>query len=271
MQQRPLWNWRQVVPSLVTLAAMLAGFISILVTTYGMSLGGDAAARMSEAQKVMYRWSALLIMLSMILDGLDGNLARWLKGQSDFGAELDTYVDLTAFGIAPAILVFAVTLQTRDPFWRVLLPSAVALSGVVRLARFKVKDPLRGQGGYAGLPITANAAWVSLFIYVTLAPQQQPLEGTLAILFLFGIAVFIVLQLTNLRYPKPTKKVSLFSLCIALVVALWALGLYRPLYAARLAIAMMVSGLVYVMIGPMFVKGVEAHRARKEMRETTKD
>jgi CDP-diacylglycerol---serine O-phosphatidyltransferase len=260
--QRPLWNWRQVIPSLVTLAAMLAGFLSILVTTHGMSMAVN-----QPLAKEMYRWSALLIMLAMILDGLDGNLARWLKGQSEFGAELDTYVDLTAFGIAPAILVFAVTLQTRDPFWRVLLPSAVALSGVVRLAKFKVKDPLRGQGGYAGLPITANAAWVALFIYVTLAPPHDRLEGWLAILFLFGIVVFIVLQLTNLRYPKPTKKAALFVPCIVFVLALWALSLHKPLYAARLAVLMMGLGLLYVMVGPMFVKGVEAHRARKMIRE----
>ena len=141
-QSHPLFfNWRQLIPSIVTLAAMLSGFLSILLTFEGMHKGNPD----------LYRLSAQLIMLAMILDGLDGNLARWLKGQSEFGAELDTYVDLTAFGIAPAILIFAVTLQSKDPMWRVLLPSAVALSGVVRLARFKVRDPLRGQGGYAGL------------------------------------------------------------------------------------------------------------------------
>ena len=59
-------------------------------------------------------------------------------------------------GIAPAILIFAVVLQAEDPILRVLLPSAVAVSGMVRLARFKAKDPLRGQAGYAGLPITAD-------------------------------------------------------------------------------------------------------------------
>ncbi len=254
---RTLWNWRQIVPSLVTLAAMLAGFLSILVAIYGMVENEDA----------LYRWAALLIMLAMILDGLDGNLARWLKGESEFGAELDTYVDLTAFGIAPAILVFAVTLQTQDPIWRVVLPSAVALSGVVRLARFKVKDPLRGQGGYAGLPITANAAWVSLFIYVSLAYPDDRLQGGMALLFLFGVVVFIVLQLTNLRYPKPTKKALLFVPCIVFVLALWVLSFHQHAAATWVATLMMVMGLVYVIIGPMFVKGVAVHRARKEIKK----
>ena len=127
-QPEPLtrFTWRQILPSIVTLLAMLAGFLSILVTIEGM--------RSNEPH--LYRLAAQLIMLSMILDGIDGNLARFVKGESDFGAELDTYVDLTAFGIAPAILIFAVSMQTQEPLMRVLLPSAVALSGVVRLARF---------------------------------------------------------------------------------------------------------------------------------------
>ena len=70
---------------------MLAGFLSILVTFEGMHM----------ARPDLYSSAAQLIMLAMILDGLDGNVARMLKGESDFGAELDTYVDMTAFGIAP--------------------------------------------------------------------------------------------------------------------------------------------------------------------------
>jgi CDP-diacylglycerol--serine O-phosphatidyltransferase len=249
-------NWRQAIPTALTLAAMLSGFLSILLTVEGM--------RMAEPGGY-YSKSALLIMLAMILDGLDGNVARWLNGSSEFGAELDTYVDLTAFGIAPAILVFAVTLQ-GNPVWRVVLPSAVALSGMVRLARFKVKDPLRGQAGYAGLPITANAAWVALFVFITLTPPRDQFSlnsGRVAVLFLVGILVFISLQVTNLRYPKPTKKSFLFFPCVVLVVLLWIL---QHRIAARVAVVMILLGTGYVVFGPLFVRGYEAHRARRDAR-----
>jgi len=253
-QEQRFVNWRQVVPTAITLAAMLAGFLSILLTFEGM--------RMNHPN--LYRLAAWLIMLAMILDGLDGNMARLLKGSSDFGAELDTYVDLTAFGIAPAILIFAVTLQTKDPIWRVLLPSAVALSGVVRLARFKVKDPLRGQAGYAGLPITANAGWVALLVFISQTPPYDRFslnQGPVAALFLVGIFVFIVLQVTNLRYPKPSKKLAVFIPCVVLVALLWYLS-HRP--AVRVAVAMIILGIVYTGIGPLFVKGMVAHKARRE-------
>ena len=252
-------NWRQMVPTMITLAAMLAGFLSILVTIEGIHMN----------RPELYSRAAQLIMLAMILDGLDGNVARYLKGESDFGAELDTYVDLTAFGIAPAVLIFAVALQHRDPALRVILPSAVALSGVVRLARFKVKDSLRGQGGYSGLPITANAAWVALFVFISLTPPRDQFslnQGPVAVLFLVGILVFIVLQVTSLRYPKPTKKTALFVPCVILVTLFWALRAPR---AARVAVVMMVLGIVYVVIGPLFVKGIEVHRARKDERANT--
>lgn len=249
-------TWRQTIPTFVTLAAMLAGFLSILVTFEGMHMN----------RPDLYSRAAQLIMLAMILDGLDGNLARLLKGSSEFGAELDTYVDLTAFGIAPAILIFAVTLQSKEPLWRVLLPSAVALSGVVRLARFKVKDPLRGHGGYAGLPITANAAWVALLVFISQSPPRDQFslnQGLVAALFLIGILVFVILQVTNLRYPKPTKKAFLFIPCVILVVLLLCLS---PRMAVRVAITMIVLGAIYVGIGPLFVRGMAVHKARKEIK-----
>ena len=130
---KSLITWRQLVPISITLMAMLCGFFSILVTVESMN---ETLARAGA----MHRWAALLIMLAMILDGIDGNVARRLKGCTDIGAELDTYVDMTAFGIAPAVLIYVVMLTGSVPqdsariFWRVGMTAVVVLSGVVRLA-----------------------------------------------------------------------------------------------------------------------------------------
>jgi CDP-diacylglycerol--serine O-phosphatidyltransferase len=253
-------TWRQVVPSCVTLAAMLSGFLSIIVIIESIRTTTPS----------LLRFSAQLILLAMILDGIDGNIARLLKGTSKFGEELDTYVDLTAFGIAPALLIFAATLGNREMVWRLLLPSAVALSGVVRLARFKVKDPLRGQGGFAGLPITANAAWVALFVFISQTPIPGGAgvpdyfnlqEGWFATLFLVGIIGFTSLQVTNIRYPKPTKKWFLFLPCVAFVALLWLL---KARMAAWVAVVMIVLGLGYVFFGPLFFKKREAWKENKK-------
>lgn len=259
-------NWRQIIPTVITLGAMLAGFLSIVYVVQGFQEGATGGE---------FRIAARMIMLAMILDGLDGNVARWLKGTSEFGAELDTYVDMTAFGLAPAILVFAVAMKAGTPDWiRVLLPSAVALSGVVRLARFKVADPLRGQGGYGGLPITANAGWVALFVFISQVPHSGKedmfslQQGWFAILFLVGILIFISLQVSNLRYPKPTKKAALFIPCVILV---FLFVLLPKEYSIWVAVTMLMLGLAYAIFGPMYVKGIAFHQARKDKNGSATD
>ncbi len=226
-------KWRFLIPNLFTLAAMLCGFFSIL-----LSLEGE----------VHYKMAAQFIMLAMILDGLDGTLARRLKGSSEFGAELDTYVDMTAFGLAPAVLIYQVTLQNYDIIWRVLMTSLVVLSGVIRLARFKVKDTERGQGGYMGLPITACGGWVAIFVFLSETRSFSLDRGPLAVIFIAGVLTMITLQISNIRYPKPTKVMAVFVPCVILVLLLFL----KVNIAIGAANAILLLGAGYVIIGPFF-------------------
>ncbi|NLB59518.1 MAG: hypothetical protein GX806_00315 [Lentisphaerae bacterium] len=232
-------TWRQILPTLITLIAMLCGFFSILLAL--------------EGQENFLR-SAQFIMLALVLDGFDGNLARLLKGTSAFGAELDTYVDLTAFGLAPAILIYQVTLE-RHVDWRVLMTAMVVLSGVIRLARFKVKDPLRGQAGYCGLPITASAGWVALFVFLSELKQFGEFfrlgQGPVGVFFLVGVMVMITLQVSNVRYPKPSKFLGVFIPWVLLVALLFY---HQHNISSAAALAMLILGLGYVIFGPLFVK-----------------
>lgn len=233
-------TWRQVLPTIVTLLAMLCGFFSILLSLEG-----------SEN----HRLAAQFIMLAMILDGLDGNLARKLRGTSPFGAELDTYVDMTSFGLAPAILIYQVTLARHSLMWRVLMTALVVLSGVIRLARFKVKDPLRGQAGYCGLPITASAGWVAMFVFLSetvVWGEYFRLDyGPVGVFFLIGVSIMIVLQVSNVRYPKPSKLMTIFIPCVILVLLLFLPG---EAIAPKAALLMLGLGLLYVVLGPVLVK-----------------
>jgi len=230
-------SWRQIIPTIVTLLAMLCGFFSILLAIEG---------------EKHFLLSAQFIMLAMMLDGLDGNFARLLKGTSLFGAELDTYVDLTAFGLAPAILIYQVALQ-RHVDWRILMTSLVVLSGVIRLARFKVHDPARGQSGYCGLPITASAGWVAIFVMMSetkiFANFFQLGYGPVGVLFLSGVLVMITLQVSNVRYPKPTKFPAIFIPCVVLVLLLFVTSKYTAPVAALIILLL---GVIYVVIGPFF-------------------
>ncbi len=231
-------TWRQIIPNLVTLVAVLCGFFSII-----LSLEGDGH----------YLMAAQFIMLAMLLDGLDGNLARMLKGSSDFGAELDTYVDMMAFGLAPAVLIYKVSLQNYVAL-RALMTALVVLSGVIRLARFKVIDPARGQMGYCGLPITACAGWVAIFVFLGerrfLGDLFSLNQGPVAVVFLLGVLIMITLQVSNIRYPKPTKFAAIFAACILLVALLFLPKANMDVFAALTILAL---GVIYLIFGPVFV------------------
>lgn len=245
-------TWRQLIPISITLMAMLCGFFSILVTLESMKVPVSDMG-------VMHRWSALLIMLAMILDGIDGNVARKLKGCTDIGAELDTYVDMTAFGIAPAVLIYVVMLTGSAPqdaeriFWRVGMTAVVVLSGVVRLARFKAKDPDRGQSGYTGLPITACAGWVAMIVFINQSEHFETYSlnsGWVAGLFILGVLIFISLQVSNVRYPKPTKHPALFIPMVIMVCVLFG----PQTIAVPAAAFMILMVLGYIALGPFYMR-----------------
>ncbi|MDT8283949.1 MAG: CDP-alcohol phosphatidyltransferase family protein [Thermovirgaceae bacterium] len=235
---------RQMIPSLVTLAALFFGLAGILSTLEAMRL---------DMPFILAR-SAKFIMLALVLDGLDGNLARWINGSTEFGAELDTFVDFTAFSLAPAALLFALLLYGPNPLWRWILPTAVVFSGAVRMSRFRAKDPLRGQGGFIGLPITVNSSWVALvtFAALVLHPRGNILvRGPFSILFQLFILVMISLQLSTFRYPKPSNKVRYFAPAVLAIILLFLLS---ETWAAWIATSLAVGCLVYVLTGPMVHK-----------------
>ena len=233
-------SWRQIVPTLFTVAAMLVGFYSLLMSGRGEFL-----------------IAAQMIMLSMLLDGFDGNVARLLKGTSKFGAELDTYVDITSFGLAPAMLAYESVL--RD-FGLVgfLLAGGIVVSGAMRLSRFRIRDPFRGQRGFQGLPITVNACWLSMFIFVAESglfnTERSVLHsGPMARLVWTCTVLFLVLQVSNIRYPKPTKALIGFIPCILFIVFLF---LHMQIAVAS-ALTICASCFIYAFITPLFPKNVD--------------
>lgn len=186
----------------ITSAALLCGLMSVLFSASGNFYMG-----------------ALLILGAMILDGIDGTMARLLKAETQFGAEFDTFVDITAFGIAPAMLMYFYlfhdfTSGQVNPLGA-LLGVAIVLSGAIRLARFKVVDEDHGMSGYTGMPITVNAlclAGIVLFIeawkkttYPALPAWVDLQQGWLAWVMYANCIICLLLQVSPFKYPKPTN------------------------------------------------------------------
>jgi CDP-diacylglycerol--serine O-phosphatidyltransferase len=243
-------SWRFVVPSLFTFAALCAGLGSILLAAATL---GDTGRESSD----LFRWAGILVMVSLIFDGFDGTLARVLRGQTSFGAELDTFVDLTSFGIAPALIVYMDFLRDFHA-WGIVLFFLFVMSGAARLSRFRVIDPYRGQRGYVGLPITVAASLVAVY---WIGKYSYP--DDLSFLFVsdaakwtFWMILFVMLslQVSLVRYPKPTKNVFIFiPFAITLVL------LFFKQTAIYSAILLFIYGMWYAFISPFTFKKFLAH------------
>ena len=145
---------RTLAPNLVTLLAMCAGLTAIRMAFEGRYVLALAA-----------------IVFAAILDGIDGRLARFLKGTSRFGAELDSLSDFVNFGVAPALVLYFWGLhELKSAGW--IAAMVFAICGGLRLARFNVmaEEPDRPawtSNFFVGMPAPMGAITVLLPIYVT--------------------------------------------------------------------------------------------------------
>jgi CDP-diacylglycerol--serine O-phosphatidyltransferase len=147
--------FRAMVPNAITLLALCFG-----LTGVSFAIGGE--------------WEKALgsIVFAGVLDGLDGRIARLLRAQSRFGAELDSLSDNIAFGTAPALIVFLWSLQSAPRFgWVAAL--ALAVCCALRLARFNARidssdQPHKSAGFNTGVPAPAGAGVAFIPIYLWL-------------------------------------------------------------------------------------------------------
>lgn len=247
---------RRFVPCACTFLALGAGVGSILAAGQGNFL-----------------LSAQLILVSLILDGLDGTLARLLRGQTVFGAELDTFVDITSFGIAPAVLLYFYPGGLQSvPTWGLILACLYVMSGAARLSRFRAVDPYRGQRGYLGLPITTAAGFMASYLIALESPwvADIPLfslrEGPLAAGFWLAVVAMLALQVSRIRYSKPTKNPSVlipFMVCVVM--------LFIPPVAIYSAVVMFAYGIWFAFISPFFFRRFLAHLPPAEELEPAAD
>lgn len=206
---------RTLAPNVITLLALCAGLTAIRIAAEGR-----------------FELALAAIVFAAILDGIDGRLARILKGTSRFGAELDSLADFVNFGVAPALILYAFVLdQLRSFGWIVAL--VLAISGALRLARFNatLEDPNRPawtSAFFVGIPAPAGALTVLLPVYLTqldlIAIDERGTAMMVAIYTLI-IAFLMVSKLPTLSGKKlglriPRDMVLPISVVLVLVVAL---------------------------------------------------
>ncbi len=210
---RPPVRAAYALPSLFTAGNIFLGYLALLHTIQGaLAVGAHPA---EAAQDFVF--SAKTIGLSVLLDGIDGRVARMTNTTSAFGAELDSLADAISFGIAPAVLAFCWGVQFVDvgappsvlsdhlQRWGKFISFAFLLCGTARLARFNVqKNPMPKNPGrphrkyFVGLPIPAAAGMLASVVYFA---DGYPVGFRAAAVVWMGlIALLSFLMVSTWRY-----------------------------------------------------------------------
>src|SRR6201996_3678123 len=154
----------------IPLRAVAPNAVTALALCFGLS-----AVRFAISER--WELAVATIIVAGVLDGLDGRIARLLKGESRFGAELDSLSDVIAFGVSPAVVIYLWSLQYMPQFgWTIALAHAVCCA--LRLARFNAQidateQPRKAAGFMTGVPAPAGAGLVFVPLYLWLASGQQ--------------------------------------------------------------------------------------------------
>jgi CDP-diacylglycerol--serine O-phosphatidyltransferase len=190
---------RMLVPNLITLLALCAGLTAI---------------RLAFEQRL--EWAVAAIVFAALLDGIDGRVARMLKGTSRFGAELDSLADFVNFGVAPALILYFWGLhELGNAGW--IATMVLAICAGLRLARFNVMidDPNRPAWAgnfFVGMPAPAGAitALLPLYLHFLGVLGTPPFSVVAAITFIYtlGIAFLMVSRLPVFSGKRVGKRVS---------------------------------------------------------------
>lgn len=178
-------------PNLFTIGNLFLGVLSIILAFNDRADG-----------------AALLVIIAMLLDGLDGRVARALNVQSEFGKELDSLSDVISFGVAPAFIMYQAAFTDVNPALAWIITAIFPICGALRLARFNVIEGIPGY--FIGLPIPAAGG-----VLATLALFHNDLHVYLLLVATLALSFLMV---SSLKYPN-FKKLGLPK------AAIWAVPL----------------------------------------------
>ncbi|WP_241198660.1 CDP-diacylglycerol--serine O-phosphatidyltransferase [Cytobacillus horneckiae] len=212
------------IPNMMTLGNLYCGFLSIGYAAHGQ-----------------YNNAAILIIIGMMLDSMDGRVARMLKADSTLGMELDSLADVVTFGVAPSFLVYYTYFYQFGTIG-LAVSGLFPLFGAYRLARFNVGSPKQSKNYFIGVPITAAGGILAILTLLgNWVPNIITTVVFTALCFLMVSRIRIP-SFKDVPLPKYGTIVTIFLGCLLFVLYKGTYGAYpyliyiaTPLYIAYLA------------------------------------
>ncbi|MCK0512530.1 CDP-diacylglycerol--serine O-phosphatidyltransferase [Aromatoleum buckelii] len=217
-----------ILPNLFTTAALFAGFYAIV-----------------QAMNLRFEHAAVAIFVAMVLDGLDGRVARLTHTQSEFGAEYDSLSDMVSFGAAPALVMYEWALKDMGKLgW--IAAFIYCAGAALRLARFNTNIDVIDKRYFQGLPSPAAAALIAGLVWVVI---DNGLTGEDVRWFAAALTIFSGLSMVSNVLFWSGKSINLrksvpFIVVIALVLAFALVSSYPPGVLFALFLGYAISGYV---------------------------
>ncbi len=219
-------------PNLFTTAALFAGFYAIV-----------------QAMNAKFEYAAVAIFIAMVLDGLDGRVARMTHTQSEFGAEYDSLSDMVSFGVAPSILMYEWAFRDLGK-WGWFAAFIYCAGAALRLARFNTNIDVVDKRYFQGLPSPAAAALVAGAVWVA---TDNSFIGSDLRWYAAALTVFAGLSMvSNLKYYS-FKTINMRKSVPFIVIFLFALSFMfvaqnPPLILFLLFLGYCLSGYVMLLL-----------------------
>ncbi len=215
------------IPSLFTVANIFVGFYSLVATARGD-----------------FETAAVLILIAVVADSLDGRIARLTHTTSSFGEAYDSLADVLSFGAAPALLAYKWGLWQK-PRLGLAVAFLFLVGGSIRLARFnsQAKDP----SFFKGMPIPAGAAAVALIVLESPAPVQDPAFLLLVAGFVLALALLMVSTLPYRSFKDFNLRRRLPVTIFFAIATVFALLTFAPIHVMSLLLV------VYILSAPLAV------------------
>jgi CDP-diacylglycerol---serine O-phosphatidyltransferase len=218
-------------PNLFTTAALFAGFYAIV-----------------QAMNLQFEQAAVAIFVAMVLDGLDGRVARLTRTQSAFGAEYDSLSDMVSFGAAPALVMYEWALKELGRIgW--VAAFVYCAGAALRLARFNTNLGVVDKRFFQGLPSPAAAALVAGFVWLAndnKIPVSEFGMPWLAALFTLYAGITMVSNVPFYSFKDINLRRSVpFAVVLLVVLAFVLISTDPPIVLFLLFVAYGLSGYVY--------------------------
>lgn len=218
-------------PNLFTLAALFAGFFAIV-----------------QAMNQRFDWAAIAIFAAMVLDGMDGRVARLTNTQSAFGEQFDSLSDMTSFGVAPALVMYEWILNDLGR-WGWAGAFVYCAGAALRLARFNANIGVIDKRFFQGLPSPAAAALIAGFVWLAIDNKFHIKELWMPWLA-FALTVYAGLSMVSNAPFYSGKNFHLgrsvpFWVMIVIMVGLFFISSDPPIVLFTLFCAYAASGYVY--------------------------